>query len=114
MKNLDITKPVQTRDGKPARIVSTKLGDTYPLGVIATYPDGKEVFYTCVINGKYNAISSYSVLDLINVPEKRAVWLNIYENNFVIMHTNKESCDSLASPGRIACIEVEFEVGQGL
>lgn len=114
MKTLDITKPVQTRDGKPARIVSTKLGKTYPLGAIITYSNGDEVFNTYEIGGMQHANGVHSVNDLINVPEKFIRWVNFNKSGTVTSYVNRQSADYCARDDRLACIKVEFEEGQGV
>lgn len=77
MKTFDPTKPVKTRDGRKARIVSTALDGAYSLGAVVTCEDGLEYLDTFMPDGTWFEGSRN---DLVNVPEKRAldVWLNVY------------------------------------
>jgi len=119
MKPLDLTKPLQTRDGRPAKFL-------HKLDTPNQYP------VTCVVNfgikmmeftghftelGEHNA-GSVSKYDLINVPVKhvREYWVNLYRGRLGAIHTSKPDSDSSASHDRIACkkITIEFEEGEGL
>ena len=60
--------------------------------------------------------------DLDIMPPKRKAWLNIYSSDYyeqdefipVRLFTKKAMADSQAGGFRIACIEVEYEDGEGL
>lgn len=70
----DPTKPVQTRDGRKARIVCTdRVGHTNLVALVMT--DYFEAVYSYYSTGKH--ISGNDGADLVNVPEKR--WVNLYE-----------------------------------
>jgi len=47
---------------------------------------------------------------LVNTPIKHKRWVNIYPST---VHATREEADSGAARNRIACIEVEFEEGEG-
>jgi hypothetical protein len=89
---LDLTKPVQTRDGRKVRIVCTDYANTYKrpiIGLIAGFDDGRfghEMMQVYALDGTCTTAAQ----DLVNVPEKR--WLNIYTNNPGLKyHTSREA-----------------------
>lgn len=54
---------------------------------------------------------------LVNVPEKRVGYLNIYGDSYppaavTVMHDSKLAADCAGYRGRTACIRVEYEEGQ--
>ena len=107
---IDYTKPVQTRDGRPVTILSTEGRGQYPvIGYV-----GKDTAMK-----KWSAEGNYSTdgdrtLDLINVPDRIECWVNVYPEHFSSPHESKEQADSVAEKHRIACIKVEYTVGDGL
>ena len=67
---LDVTKPVQTRDGRKARIICTDLKyDVYPICAIITMPNGNELAASFTSDGRLNA-NTITTHDLVNFPEK--------------------------------------------
>lgn len=66
---LDLTKPVQTRDGRKARIICTDANHTmYPVvGLITT--EGIESPYSFALNGQYDTREELSI-DIINIPQR--------------------------------------------
>ena len=117
MKPLDITKPVQTRDGRKVRILCTDahIQDDFEIvGIVYNNSTNQLDYWKS--NGSCYA-SEESIDDLINAPEtfefKR--WVNVYEDE-VLYWRSKEAADKAASQGRIACIEVVIKgtVGEGL
>lgn len=65
--SFDPSKPVQTRSGKPARIISLKGKAEAPITAIVNRTHGEAIF-SYRTDGKLQ--SSESSLDLVNVPEK--------------------------------------------
>jgi hypothetical protein len=112
----DPTKPVQTANGKPARIITTdRKGTDFPI-VALIMQEGAEFVEMFNRNGfgyYYN---------LINIPPpKRKAWFNIYpahttsyESVVGFGFTSRERADRDADYKRIACLEVEYEEGEGL
>lgn len=79
--SLDLTKPVQTRDGRPARIVCTdrKCDNGFPLGVLIPNEYGVEEFFWHCADGRFNdSPSAPSNLDLQNVPVITMEWVPYY------------------------------------
>lgn len=112
---LDLSKPVQTRDGRKVRILCTDGHESWPIvGLIegVTYPDVWRA------DGSYGAINPHA--DIVNVPEpERTGWVNIYECRArgSKVHDTKTAADCVALDtgwARIACIEVKYRPGQGL
>lgn len=81
-KQLDTTKPVQTRDGRKARIICTdRKGDSQcPILALVQCEDGMERLLMCGKDGK--ALDMLSDSNLINVPEKVTLFLNVYDAGF--------------------------------
>ena len=52
--------------------------------------------------------------DVENIPEKLVRWVNLYEGGAGAAHITHELADQNAGIGRIACIRIEFEEGEGL
>lgn len=123
MKPFDLEKalagePVITRDGKKAtEVVFLKTADD--LYVVIAVVDGKVLSYTK--DGKYWASKSADQNDLFMAPKKVKGWMNVYTtirdsavaSSSAVYKTRKDA-DVNATSGRLACIEVEFEEGQGL
>ncbi len=76
----DPTKPVRTRDGRPARIVVTDLKGFYEDTILALVksPSGREYTYTYTADGSYVRDDTISPHDLINVPERTETFQNVY------------------------------------
>jgi hypothetical protein len=66
----------------------------------------------CNANGEY---PDNDCLSLINLPETRKVWVNVYDG-IMNGHNSKERADIEASFCRIACVEttITFTPGEGL
>ncbi len=77
---LDFNKPVQTRDGRPAKIVSTNLAGLYPIGLIVTNKDGTESFDTVDLRGRAYAPEE-TPGDLVNTPVRTEAFSRILRRN---------------------------------
>lgn len=117
---LDLSKPVQTRDGRPVTIITTKGRGTYPLVGYA----GEE--NTELRSWRSDGIffsGAIRPLDLVNVEEKIELtrWANMYKRNgqvvLSIMHRTREIADSFSGTDalipRFACIEVKISATEG-
>lgn len=137
---LDLTKPMQTRDGREAQAILAPDGFLYGWyrgghhacnGFGRGKWDGDGRYYPSsqdVSNGSPRAPSAGMLEhaaktpnDLVNIPEKRTikVWMNIYGAgaiNFSGFWPTRHEADSNRGGGRIACIEREitYTVGEGL
>lgn len=116
-KPFDPTKPVQTRDGRPARILATDLKSSHGAIVAIVNTEGEERAIHFHASGHYFT-ETESAIDLVNVPEKRTIefWLNVYPDILAHRHDSKKAADLCASKHRIACIHIkqDFVEGEGL
>ena len=115
-KNFDPTKPVQTRDGRKVRIVDTnyKGNARRPILAIITEDDHTEICHTFNKDGS-SLPDMTRDLDLINIPEKYTLWVNLYADRGILFtHSSRAQADVNAGASRIACVKVEFEEGEGL
>lgn len=73
----DPTKPVQTRDGRAARILTTDLKSA-DYSIVAAYLDGngRELVNTFTANGSYWSDDRENPMDLVNVPERFKFYVN--------------------------------------
>lgn len=74
--------PVQTKDGKLARIICfDRKGKLHPIVALIYDKDANEEwsnYYT--LNGKHYADAKESFLDLFMAPHKKEGWINIYKS----------------------------------
>jgi hypothetical protein len=122
-ETFDPTKPVQTRDGRAARVICTDKKSNQGFTIIALVEDScdkrKEQVLSYQTCGSIRRDGTHTESDLVNVPERiqREYWLNLYEAfTHCTVHLSKANADSARSPKRIACIPVniDVEVGTGL
>jgi hypothetical protein len=77
---LDITKPVKTYSGYPVKLIYTERKGDFPL-VGLLYVGGEEKVATWTADGrKYGAVPGINDMDLVNCPENRRGWVNIYKD----------------------------------
>jgi hypothetical protein len=123
---LDLTKPVQTRDGRPARIICTDRVGNFPVVALVPRKDGIEHInvYTC--DGRAS-LRCNAHSDLIPVPQRHMVWCNVYAEDpdlelhlglhpapYLSAHISEDEANRMARDSRLACIRIEFEEGEGL
>lgn len=107
-KKFDPSKPVQTRDGKKARIICTDRYGMYPIVVLVT-ENGQENMYTVNSTGKFGA----GEYDLVNIPEPPIVtYINVYSNGRGSVKSSRETADIVAGLDRVACVRLEYREGQ--
>lgn len=118
-KPFDPTKPVQTRDGRAARIIDTNFkclqNKNYTLIVVITNNTNNESIHVFRSDGSY--IDSKPDWNLINIPEKHVRWINFYNNApcslpYLSKEAANRGCGDLIN--RIACVRIEFTEGEGL
>ena len=109
----DPTKPVQTRDGRKARILCTDIkGWNKPIVAAISRRDGSEFITNHNLNGQL-AATEESLTDLVNIPE--TLWVNVYDDCVCDPpYKTREEADKGVMTGkdRIACIS--FKEGDGL
>lgn len=93
---LDLTRPVQTRDGRAVRILCTDAKSPQSVIGLVADPDGKEHNTSWQANGLWGYGDSHSSSDLINVPIKHKLegWVNVYSDN--LQPTYFHSCKAMA------------------
>lgn len=108
---IDWGRPVQTVAGKPVRVLCTDAGGERPVvGLIGDYPARWSLDGKC----------GNAVWDI--VPQTRKGWVNIWPgaadgmDQVGAIYPTKKMADAGLSheSSRIACIEVEYFVGQGI
>ena len=103
----DFTKPVQTRSGLPVTIITTEGRGKYP---VLGYIDQDEVPFRWDENGEHTISDAFN---LINVPEKRVMYVNVYNDNEPVYRCqSRKDADEKECKKRIACIRVEYTEGQ--
>ena len=117
----DPSKPVQTRGGRPARILATDLAGIFPIAAAVMHnyqSDEWEQVRRFSAYGKADVGEG----DLINIPEERElnVWLNVYPDGqpyqHGFLHDTRRGADNSATSDRIACVHIKqkYVVGEGL
>jgi hypothetical protein len=121
---IDLTKPVQTRDGDEARIYAQDGGGEWPVhGAVKGECGWESATWTAA--GRYYEDGAHQEYerDLVNIPERRRLtgWVNVYDYDATgvdnKVHLSRHNADARADKAaRIACvpIDLEYTVGQGL
>jgi len=95
-KPFDPTKPVQTRDGRKARIIATDIEGEFPIAVAITWKDGDEVVGSRFSDGSYASSRLANPADLVNIPEVtkefRRVWVSRSIHVSEYANTSEELC----------------------
>lgn len=79
----DPTKPVQTRDGRPARIICTdaKHSDpTFKIWALIPNKNGNETPYPFAADGSWGGHFN-NQMDLVNVPERTSKFMTLWEDS---------------------------------
>lgn len=118
--NLELAKaghPVQTRDGRPARIICfDRIDEYYPIIALIKNDEHKEEqcnSYTK--DGKCYAYSSNNPDDLIMVSTKKEGWVNIYHSSIYVAgvsnayETKEDALKGKSEEGYINTIKIEWE-----
>lgn len=113
MGAVDFSKPVvTTRDRRPVRILCTDAKGDFPIvGLIER--GGFEFLHCWTADGFAPTDDNYT---LVNLPEKRTRWLNIYptldgRGHCGRFHATRAEADANAGTDRVDCIEVTYTVG---
>lgn len=113
-KPFDTTKPVQTRDGRKARIICTDAKGKYPL-VALVDTEENEMALNYLQNGKFFSDREHNN-DLVNIPETKTVefWVNVYNDGEVgNAWRTKEDAIGCRDVGLFAVKKVTIEVKEG-
>ena len=130
MTNFDPTKPVQTRDGRKARIICTdrsiNAADGWP--IIALVKNRTDGYESVTHHNSAGLCLDCEDTDLINIPIRHTVelWVNVYEFGDHEVFPGRDLADAgevsreenalTPHKPRIACkhITIEVEEGEGL
>lgn len=120
----DPTKPVQTRDGRKARIITTEAHNpTYPIIALVKNKSGVEEPNAFTLDGFFNEGSPGWALDLVNVPTKISLvqYVNVYRHASGRVYAgrlslSREDAARKSCGNAIACLPVTIEgvEGEGL
>ncbi len=82
-KKLNLDKPVQTRDGRPARILATDrlTPGIFKLIALITTSTGIEQCEAYTVEGKFYDDDLEESRDLVNVPEVKVFYANAYKHS---------------------------------
>lgn len=115
-KELDLTKPVQTREGESVRILCTDADTNTKgkclLGLYRSKQLNKEYAYIWYEDGRAFS-NSPSSLDLVNVPVKKECWVRVYKDRFgdyypsMTVFPTKEAADKSSIGEHTAKVEWE-------
>lgn len=110
----DPTKPVQTRDGRKARIIATdRRGASYPIVALVNSKNSKEeLIVTYLADGSEIGCIARNPLDLVNIPEERELWVIVYDDGYGA-YPSREMAEG-RSMGRtcIARLRIRYTEGQ--
>jgi len=92
MSEIDWTKPIQTRDGRRAKLIHklTCLEGAQPMVCVITNSSGNEFASTWHQDGRYSDTQCPSQADIINTPpepvtvEIGEAWVNVYRRDGVV------------------------------
>jgi hypothetical protein len=108
----DLSKPVQTRDGRPARIVSEKGAGAFPIMAVVTGEDGTEHITRHTLAGSSTMAPSTDKNDLVNVPlpsRRETRFINLGHS-----YNTAESARKSASAAKWAILQLDLETGSDL
>jgi hypothetical protein len=90
--------------------------------ILRAIADGKDIQYRYVAAGKWWPSDFAEFCRVVGddayqfriKPERISAWLNVYGHMCSDLYDTREAADAGADAGRIACIPVEFDEGDGL
>ena len=109
-KMTDFTKPVQTRSELPVTIISTEGRGKHS---VIGYVGEQDCLTHWLSDGSYSHVSKHEH-DLINVPEKRVMYVNVFSDDYSYSYATRKEADEddYVGNSRIACIRIEYTEGQ--
>ncbi len=95
-----------------ARVLATDLkGHKLPILIAITRGSTHEYLENCNEDGSFRS-PVYPDDCIINVPQKRVVYINAYDNGVVRVCATRVVADTYGGKNRLACIRVEWQEGQ--
>lgn len=109
----DPTKPVQTRDGRKARILCTDFQADGPIVAAVSYWNGEEVLVRYQNTG-IHFTARYDQLDLINIPEEVVKYVNVYQGSKIglLYNSEAEARDAQRGWTRLSYLAITFRDGK--
>jgi len=106
----DPKKPVQTRDGRKVRIICTDARSAYPIIALIEMSNGGEsrMSYTADGTSMYCTPSA----QLINVPERKTWWANVYDFGLPRTHKSRKAADALRGSDALGLVSLTIENGK--
>lgn len=102
---IDLTRTVQTTDGRAVRVLATNLTSvTHPVAA-AVMTNGVEEVYGYTLEGHLVPEDGTNPLDLVQAPVLDADWVNYYGATNEVFKTS-EGAQHYAAPGRLALFKV--------
>lgn len=111
---IDWDKPVQTIGGKKVRIYARDGGGMYPVhGAVMDTPGTlwRQQYWTS--DGKFRSGEYETQEDLVNVPNKVDIWINIYRDDTFGVYPSREQADRAPRRDRLACVNFKSYVATG-
>ncbi|HEY0623149.1 hypothetical protein [Sphingomonas sp.] len=106
-KQFDPAKPVQTRDGRKARIIATDIKSAYPIIAAYASDSGAELVGGFTVDGRYIHSRHEHSHDLVNVPERTERFFVVYMNLFPVLNTVNDG-----GPAVVEVAEGDCRLGQ--
>jgi len=110
--SLDLTKPVQTRDGRKVRLLCTDGPGEWPvIGIV----EGDNDTTSWRVDGSSFRDRARTSIDLINTPAAPRTferWFNVYRSGVGDGYNTRLEADGHVLTGRIACKRVVFTEGE--
>jgi len=112
---LDLNEPVQTKNGKPVRIVCTdfKNGTTPVLGIMYDAIEDREQIYMYSSDGRFYANTEGSPYDLVNVPKPVVSYHNVYDTGMSPGYRSHDKAEEYSNALCRATIKITYTRGKG-
>lgn len=107
MKPFDPKKPVQTRDGRKARVLAVNLKGACPIA--AAIEDSDEEFVTQFFTSGRLSSEGDTPDDLVNPVHKVPIWVNVYSDGSYEPHATSASA-LMNGRNRESCFQVDVEI----
>jgi hypothetical protein len=105
---IDFDKPLQTKSGEPVEIITTNGRGYYS---VKGYIGNSEHFASWGKKGDVLGGIGACVYNLVNVPEKRYAYVNVYKE-YAALNATREEADANCDDNRIYCMKIEMVEGQ--
>lgn len=114
MSKIDITKTYKTRDGMEVNLLMVDGGGEYPVVGAINFGSNGWNAHEWDDNGRFIGPCKTHGNDLIEAKHDRFVWVNIYPCTVGYCdYPTRTDADSMAAPGRVACIKLNLTELEG-